>query len=139
MADRSAKVAKFETSNPNRRISVSVSYTEGGRSLSGDSWQDRGYLCNVHGVLVHKLDGEGGHDGDYETIKLGEGGSFELETAKRFSQKKLDELAKMVQRLILYPNQASPQGKLYLIKYNKLRDYLLAKLNLTLGKRIFPE
>lgn len=136
MAEKRIKVAQHETNNPKYNIKVSVIYVDGGRNMLTGDYVERAYYCHVDRIERNNLGGV-----PYETLEMGAGTAFEIEPAKKFSQKKLETLAEALKNCMIYSADSYPlKGKVnYRPKIDQCTNHLLNKFKLTLGERIFPE
>jgi hypothetical protein len=87
MSNRNVDVKRIATSKPNTFLQVSVSYDEGVIDTSGYRNRPRGFYLHVGVIEDH-------NDGFIKYI-IGNGGRGLLETAQRFNQKRLKQLADM--------------------------------------------
>lgn len=87
MSNRNVTVKRIATSKPETFLEVSVSYDEGVIDTSGYRNRPRGFYLHV-GVIEDHNDG-------FINYVIGNGGRGLLETAQRFNQKRLKQLADM--------------------------------------------
>jgi hypothetical protein len=87
MSNRHVDVKRIATSKPETFLQVSVSYDEGVIDTSGYRSRPRGFYVHVGVIEDH-------NDGFIKHI-LGNGGRGLLETATRFNQKRMKQLADM--------------------------------------------
>ena len=85
MSNRSVDVKRIATSKPTMFLQVRVAYDEGVNDTSGFRSRPRGFYVHV-GVIEDSGDGFIKHF-------IGSGGRGLLETAQRFNQKRLKQLA----------------------------------------------
>ncbi len=106
------RVARLTTTNPTQFIDVEVLYAKGGINYFTYVNEKRGYWLSIQPVII-KGDG-------FISFTAFSGSKVFLEEAKRFSQKKLEELAAQA--------TAIPQ-------YKELLEHVLAKNQLKLWER----
>jgi len=87
MSNRNVDVKRIATSKPETFLEVSVSYDEGVIDTSGYRNRPRGFYVHVGVIEDH-------NDGFIKHI-IGNGGRGLLETAPRFNQRRLNQLAEM--------------------------------------------